>query len=351
CGLVGGGCFQEFAGGSLYWTAATGAHFTRGSIRALWGAVGWENGLLGYPVSDEICGIRNGGCYTHFQGGSIYWTPTGGAHFVLNSMRSTWAAYGWENGTLGYPVGNPSCGLVNAGCFQEFAGGSLYWTAATGAHFTRGSIRALWGAVGWENGLLGYPTGDEICGIRNGGCYTHFQGGSIYWTPTGGAHFVLATMRDKWAATGWENGTLGYPVGNPSCGLVNAGCFQEFAGGSLYWTAATGSHFTRGSIRALWGLTGWENGYLGYPTTDENCGLRAGGCFTHFQHGSIYWSPATGAHLVTDAIKDAWAATGWENGPWGYPADEPRQTPGRVTQEFTGATVTYDTATGTITTR
>jgi len=76
-----------------------------------------------------------------------------------------------------------------------------------------------------------------------------------------------------------------------------------------------------------------------------------GGCYTHFQGGSIYRSTRTGAHLVTGAIMNAWAATGWENGPWGYPADEPRQTTGGTSQRFTGGTATYDTTTGTTTFR
>ncbi|MGY5884848.1 hypothetical protein, partial [Modestobacter lacusdianchii] len=69
---------------------------------------------------------------------------------VTAPLGLRYAQLGGAAGLLGAPLTGISCGLVGGGCFQEFAGGSLYWTAATGAHFTRGSIRALWGAVGWE---------------------------------------------------------------------------------------------------------------------------------------------------------------------------------------------------------
>src|SRR3712207_7143508 len=37
-----------------------------------WAAVGWETGALGYPVTDTVCGLAGGGCFQHFQGGSVY---------------------------------------------------------------------------------------------------------------------------------------------------------------------------------------------------------------------------------------------------------------------------------------
>ncbi|WP_411267713.1 LGFP repeat-containing protein, partial [Parenemella sanctibonifatiensis] len=40
---------------------------------------------------------------------------------------------------------------------------------------------------------------------------------------------------------------------------------------------------------------------------------------SNFQHGSIYWTPRTGAHPVTGRIRDTWSTEGWENSPYGYP--------------------------------
>jgi hypothetical protein len=41
----------------------------RGAIGSTWPAsVGGGNGRLGYPVTNEICGLANGGCYQGLQG-------------------------------------------------------------------------------------------------------------------------------------------------------------------------------------------------------------------------------------------------------------------------------------------
>jgi uncharacterized protein with LGFP repeats len=350
CGLVNGGCFQVFQGGSLYWSPATGAQVVRGLIRDMWGATGWETGWLGYPTSDVVCGLRDGGCFQHYQLGSIYSSATG-VHPVNAQLQAKWASLGWEAGTLGYPTTDVWCGLVKNGCFQQFQGGSLYWSPATGAQLVRGPIRDMWGATGWETGWLGYPTSDVVCGLRGGGCFQHYQFGSIYSSAATGVHPVNAQLQAKWASMGWETGGLGYPTTDVWCGLVNGGCFQQFQGGSLYWTAGTGAKFIRGAIRDMWGATGWEGGWLGYPTSDETCGLRNGGCFQDFQHGAIYSSPATGARIVGWPIQDAWAAQGWEAGAWGYPTANAQAVTGGVSQRFQGGTATWNSSTGTVTFR
>ncbi|MGY1747096.1 hypothetical protein ACI781_16390 [Blastococcus sp. SYSU D00695] len=319
CGLRGGGCFQHFQGGSVYWSPATGARVVSGPVRDRWAAQGWEGGGLGYPVTDTVCGLRDGGCFQHFQGGSVYWSPAAGARVVSGPVRDRWAAQGWEGGGLGYPVTDTLCGLRDGGCFQHFQGGSVYWSPAAGARVVSGPVRDRWAAQGWEGGGLGYPVTDTVCGLRGGGCFQHFQGGSVYSSPGTGARLVAFVTRHRWAAQGWEGGGLGYPVTDTVCGLRGGGCFQHFQGGSVYWSPAAGARVVSGPVRDRWAAQGWEGGGLGYPVTDTVCGLRGGGCFQHFQGGSVYWSPATGAWAVSGVVRDRWAAQGWENGPMGYP--------------------------------
>ncbi|TJX15944.1 hypothetical protein E9840_01265 [Tissierella creatinini] len=43
------------------------------------------------------------------------------------------------------------------------------------------------------------------------GHYRHYQGGSIYWTPQTGAHYIYGLIHHKWARLGWERGPNGYP--------------------------------------------------------------------------------------------------------------------------------------------
>lgn len=218
---------------------------------------------------------------------------------------------GGEGSFLGQSMAPEICGLRDSGCSRRYHGGTIFWSMANGAYFSRGMILERYAANGWEAGHLGYPTSDEHCWIR-GGCFQTFQFGSIYWSPATGAHFVRGAIREAWEREGWEVGHLGYPTSDEQC-WIRGGCFQTFQGGSIYWSSATGAQFVRGAIRERWGREGWEAGHLGYPTSGEFCGLRERGCFQRFQNGSIYWSPATGAHFVRGAIRERWGSLGWES--------------------------------------
>ena len=57
---------------------------------------------------------------------------------------------------------------------------------------------------------------------------------------------------------------------------------------------------------------GGANGSLGAPTISEATTPDGAGSFRHYQHGSIYFHPLTGAHEVRGLIRQKWAALGWE---------------------------------------
>jgi uncharacterized protein with LGFP repeats len=339
CGARDGGCFRTYEFGVIYYSPATGAHIVRKAIWDLWAGQGWEWGALGYPVTDTTCGLASGGCFQHFQGGSVFYTIETGAHVVTGAIRDNWAGQGWERSALGYPVSAESCGTRDGGCLQRFQHGVVYWSSATGAHSVVGAVDQRWALQGWEWGKLGYPVTDTTCGLVAGGCFQHFQGGSVFYSPAGGARVVDGVLRDSWAGQGWERGPLGYPVGEASCGARAGGCLQQFQHGVVYWSSATGARAVVGAIHQRWAGQGWEWGKLGYPVTDTTCGLVAGGCFQHFQGGSIYWSPATGARQVWGTIRDQWAAQGWETGPLRYPTAEPSCTSRGCGQTFQGGSL------------
>jgi LGFP repeat len=75
-----------------------------------------------------------------------------------------------------------------------------------------GDIRAKYQALGGASGPLGLPLTDETVAPDGRGRYNHFEHGSIYWTDRTGPMMVRGTVRDRWAASGWERGPLGYPV-------------------------------------------------------------------------------------------------------------------------------------------
>gem|GEM_PF-1136750 len=337
-----GGLAQGFQGGAIYWTAATGAHATSGDIRTAWGALGFESGKLGYPTTD-VLSYANGGLAQAFQGGTIYWTAGTGAHATAGPVRAAWAAQGFETGKLGYPTTDETAS-VNGGVSQGFQGGAIYWTPTTGAHASVGKLRTAWGALGYENGKLGYPTTDELS-YPNGSLAQAFQGGSIYWTSATGAHATSGPIRAAWAALGFEGGKLGYPT-TDEMNYSNGGVAQAFQGGAIYWTSATGAHATSGPIRTAWASLGFETGTLGYPTSDETPAAN-GGTVQQFQGGSIYWSAGTGARAVTDPIRAVWAAQGLETGRFGYPASDRLQlVNGGLAQAFQGGSIYWTASTG-----
>ena len=188
--------------------------------------------------------------------------------------------------------------------------------------------------------ILGTPTGDVVCGLAGDGCFQDFQQGSIHWSPASGAHWSRGEIRNKWSATGTEGGTLGYPTTDEICGLARSGCVQIFQKGSIHWSPASGAHWSRGEIRNKWSATGTEGGTLGYPTTDEICGLARSGCVQIFQKGSIHWSPASGAHWTNGAVQSLWGQRGYENGSYGYPIGDPLSVAGKTSQRFQGGYLT-----------
>jgi aldose sugar dehydrogenase len=180
---------------------------------------------------------------------------------------------------------------LSDGRFRHYAGGSIYWSSPTGAREVHGAIRQAWAGMGWERSVLGYPTTDETGTPDGVGRFNHFQRGSIYWTPGTGAREVHGAIRQAWAGMGWERSALGYPTTDERGTPDGVGRFNHFQRGSIYWTPGTGAHEVRGDIRDAWARSGWERGQLGYPVSDEQ--PVAGGARSDFQRGSILWDAAT----------------------------------------------------------
>jgi uncharacterized protein with LGFP repeats len=176
-GLKGGGVYQLYDYGAIVWSPATGAHTSTGAIRSRYAQLGYENGVLGYPTTDEAGGLKGGGVYQMYQGGAIVWSPATGAHESTGAIRTRYAQLGYETGVLGYPTSDETGGLKGGGVHQLYQGGAVIWSPATGAHESTGPIRTAWQSTGSENGRLGYPTSNIY--TVPGGTAQNFQGGKI----------------------------------------------------------------------------------------------------------------------------------------------------------------------------
>jgi uncharacterized protein with LGFP repeats len=181
--------------------------------------------------------------------------------------------------------------------------------------------------LGGAQGFLGTSISPELLTPNGLGSYRHYQNGSIYWNHSlPFANEVHGLIRAKWASLGWENSFLGFPITDELSVASGRGRANTFEGnrGAIAWTPNTGAHEVHGAIFQCWLRLGREDG-LGFPLTDELTCPDGVGRYNHFENGSIYWTPQTGAHEVTGYIKDAWAQVGWELGPLGYPVTGPSQ--------------------------
>ncbi|WP_172421921.1 LGFP repeat-containing protein [Enemella evansiae] len=214
-----------------------------GAIRSKYDSFGGLRSRLAFPLAGEFCGLQGGGCGQRFKGGLIYWSPASGAHPVYGAIGERYRELGYERGKLGYPTSDEFCGLKDGGCAQRFQGGLLYWSPATGAQPVWGAILDAYGQVSWENSTLGYPTGEEFCGLKDGGCAQRFQGGMIYWSPGTGSWPVWGRILDYYAANRWESGRFGYPTSGESCtnGPGSRTCTQNFQWGPIIWDSVTGT--------------------------------------------------------------------------------------------------------------
>ena len=219
-------------------------------------------------ATSNVTAIRNGGYYRNYQYGAIISTPWQSLFVSRGAIRNEWAALAFENGLMGYPTTDEVGGLVNGGVYQNYEGGAIIWNYTTGAHESFGATRQIWAQLGFEGGILGYPTTGAVTGLVNGGSYQNYQGGAIMSSPAAGTHESVGAIRSEWAQLGFEGGILGYPTTEAVTGLVNGGSYQNYQGGAIVSSPAAGTHESYGPIRAAWASSGFEQGALGYPISE-----------------------------------------------------------------------------------
>lgn len=143
--------------------------------------------------------------------------------------------------------------------------------------------------------------------------YTNISNDTARIDPSALPMVYGSEFKAKHQQLGGEVGFLGQPTTEIQTCPDGNGLYQHFQGGSLYWHDDQ-IHEIHGAIRDKWAALGWEGSFLGYPVTDETTTPDGNGRYNHFQGGSIYWTPETGAWEVHGAIRDKWAELGWERG-------------------------------------
>ncbi len=124
--------------------------------------------------------------------------------------------------------------LVPPKGYSAFGGGAR---CAGAPGVAVGAIEAQYRALGGCGSIIGAPITGELGAPDGVGRYTVFERGSIYWTAATGAHEVLGAIRDEWKSLGWETGSLGYPVSGEYD--VAGGRKSDFQHGSLTWNSTS----------------------------------------------------------------------------------------------------------------
>jgi uncharacterized protein with LGFP repeats/L,D-peptidoglycan transpeptidase YkuD (ErfK/YbiS/YcfS/YnhG family) len=295
CSTTGTRCEQPFQGGFIVWTQGVGAFAVYAPYSQVWSAYGAAGGRLGSPASAETCATGGTSCSQRFQHGAIVWTAGRGTFAVYSPYYSSWQQWGQSSGRLGNPVSNESCSNAPSGCVQEFQGGFVAWVPNVGTTVVAGIYAGVWTANGKSQGRLGLPVAAERCGLVNSGCVQRFSGGAIYWNAGNGAYAVYGGYDQLWSRYGREAGRMGYPVSGERCGLSGPGCVQSFQGGQVYWATGIGFHAVYGIYSQLWGSKRAQDGALGYPVDEESCGGTS--CVQRFEGGSVNWTAGRGAEV------------------------------------------------------
>jgi hypothetical protein len=141
-----------------------------------------------------------------------------------------------------------------------------------------------------------------------------------------------AAIDELYRQYGRENGFLGKPEGEPKL-LVDTtgGWYQDYQGqviapspasfsvnpvpgpmptcsrgftgsptpinSSIYWSPTTGAHVVSGDIRTYWLKLGAQRSLLGYPVADETISPDERGRVSRFEHGEILWYADKGASI------------------------------------------------------
>jgi len=312
---VGDGFALDFDGGKMFYTTDTGAKFVYGPILDKYELLGGPAGSgLGFPTINEVPGLAGPDSrVVTFSAGDkpvIFWTSSNGAFVVRGAMNAAWDKLGSSGGVLGAPVADETYGGEVTS--QKFSGGQVFWNRQTKEFSTQPStladqlkglqvpidptaaINTAWRAAGGLNGPLGAKQGGQYP-IGGDGIAQNFVGGKVFFSPATGANAVESDILAKYESLGGPVGSdLGFPVANESDGGIGPSSrictFSAADKPVIFWTANHGAFVVRGAMKAAWDKLRGASGQLGAPVGDQ--AVDGGVVSQKFTGGKISWNRA-----------------------------------------------------------
>jgi uncharacterized protein with LGFP repeats len=346
-------------------TAAQPEADANAAITAAWEASGGDGGTLG-PRNGDVY-PAGPGFGQDFAGGKMFFTPATGAHFVQGAILEKYESLGGPaESDLGFPTIDEGPGRAPDSRNVTFSASDkpvIFFTPATGARVVRGPINAAWDKLGGSSGALGVPAEDEV--YKGDVVSQKFTGGELSYdirektfttvppelaAQLGDLQFPedpTAAINAARRAAGGPLGPLGAADGAPFP-VGKDGLRQNYAGGAIFYAPATGAKVVTGQLLAKYESVGGPEGDLGFPITSEvDGGLSTASRMASFAAEDkpvIFWTPDHGAVIVRGAMAAAWDRLGGAKGELGAPMADQTEAGDVVTQRFTGGVISWDRA-------
>ncbi|MEE6176311.1 LGFP repeat-containing protein [Mycobacterium sp. 050134] len=310
---VADGFALDFDGGKMFYTTDTGAKFVFGPILDKYESLGGPAGSdLGFPTINEVPGLAGPDSRVATFSASdkpvIFWTSDHGAFVVRGAMNAAWDKLGSSGGVLGAPVGDETYGGEVTS--QKFSGGQVSWNRQTKQFTTEpaslgdqlkglqvpidptAAINMAWRAAGGTTGPLGAKQGGHYP-IGGDGIAQNFAGGKVFFSPATGANAVESDILAKYESLGGPVGSdLGFPVGNESDGGIGPASrvctFSAADKPVIFWTSDHGAFVVRGAMKVAWDKLRGAAGKLGAPVGDQS--LDGDVISQQFAGGKISWN-------------------------------------------------------------
>lgn len=335
------------------------------AITAAWQAGGGDTGPLG-PRSGDVYPVGEGFAQ-NFASGKMFFTPATGAHAMQGAILEKYeAAGGPADGDLGFPTIDEGPGRAPDSRNTTFSAPDkpvIFWTPATGARVVRGPINAAWDKLGGSSGVLGVPAEDEtydgavVSQKFTGGELTYDSRAKSFTTvppDLAGQLADLSIPDDPVAAinaarraAGGPLGPLGAAEGEPY-EIGDGGMGQDFVNGTIFYSPDTGANVVTGQVLAKYESVGGPDGDLGFPiSSEEDGGLAPASRLSAFAAEDkpvIFWTPDHGAVIVRGAMNAAWGKLGGATGELGAPVADQTQNGDVITQRFSGGAISWDAA-------
>lgn len=320
------------------------------------------------PIGSSDGGVYplGGGFAQNYAGGKIFFTPETGAHIMGGAILQKYESLGGAaDGDLGFPTIDEGPGRVSPDSrnttFSATDKPVIFWTPDTGAHVVRGAINAAWDKLGGSAGPLGVPTEDEV--LRGDLLSQKFTGGELTWNRSAkefatvppelaGQLAGLTVPEDATSAINTARRAAGGPLGplgakqGPQYAIGQDGAGQDFTGGKIFYTPATGANVVSGQVLKKYESVGGPQGDLGFPASNEDDGgLKTGSRVSTFSAEDkpvIFWTPDYGAFIVRGAMNAAWDKLGGAAGSLGPPVADQTEDGNVISQRFTGGEISWD---------